>query len=208
MRYQIIFPALVLSLGVLNGCGATRPSKYYQLTVPGDDKTGTDSAPYPVTLLLGPIATSNLYRDDHIVYTSRGQAMGTYEYQRWAEAPCEMIKESLLRELQLSSRYQHVYSLRSGARGDYLLRGQLYDFREISGNGVAARVAFEFELRDSKTGIAVWSHSYLHDEAVIGKDVNSVVAALDRNVQSGLIEIMTALDDYFSAHAQAGSAAH
>ena len=133
MRYQIIFPALVLSLGVLSGCGATRPSKYYQLTVPGDEKTGTDSALYPVTLLLGPIATSNLYRDDHIVYTSRGQAMGTYEYQRWAEPPCEMIKESLLRELQLSSRYQHVYSSRSDVRGDYLLRGRLYDFKEIDG---------------------------------------------------------------------------
>jgi hypothetical protein len=69
-------------------------------------------------------------------------------------------------------------------------------------------VAFEFELRDSKTGMAVWSHSYSHDEAVKGNDVNSVVAALDLNVQSGLIEIFTALDQYFSAHVQAGSGTH
>ena len=38
-----------------------------------------------------------------------------------------------------------------------VLRGHLYDFREISGNGLAARVAFEFELRDSKTGNTVWT---------------------------------------------------
>jgi ABC-type uncharacterized transport system auxiliary subunit len=207
MRYQIIFPALVLSLGVLNGCGATRPSKYYQLTVPGDGKTGTDSALYPVTLLLGPIATSNLYRDDHIVYTSRGQAMGTYEYQRWAEPPCEMIKESLLRELQLSSRYQHVYSSRSDVRGDYLLRGRLYDFKEIDGKVLAARVAFYFELHDNKSGSIVWSRYYSHDEPVDGKDVAAVVAALNRNVLSGLSELREGLDRYFSTHGAVASTA-
>jgi len=49
-----------------------------------------------------------------------------------------MISDVLLRELQVSERYQHVYSLRSDSRGDYVLRGRLYDFREITGNGVAA----------------------------------------------------------------------
>ena len=63
---------------------------------------------------------------------------------------------------------------------------------------LAARVAFEFELDDSKTGMTVWTHYYAHDERVDGKDVTSVVAALNRNVQSGLSEIMGGLDEYFS----------
>ena len=37
----------------------------------------------------------------------------------------------------------------------YLLHGRLYDFREIDGKVLAARVAFEFELDDSKTGTTV-----------------------------------------------------
>ena len=109
MKYKIVFPALVLSIGMLTGCGTARPSKFYQLTVPGESTTGENPPPYPVTLLLGPITTSNLYPDDHIVYTSRGEGMSTYEYHRWAEPPSEMIREVLLRELQVSSRYQHVY---------------------------------------------------------------------------------------------------
>ena len=205
---KAIFPAVMLCLGMLNGCGAARPSKFYQLTVPGDKTPGADPAPYPVTLLLGPITSSHLYRDDHIVYTSNGQAMGTYEYQRWAESPTEMINDVLLRELQLSGHFQHVYSLRSDVRGDYLLRGRLYDFREISESALAARVAFEFELRNFKTGTTVWSHSYSHDEPVNGKDVSAVVAALDRNVQSGLSEVMGGLEQYFSGHTQATAAAH
>jgi ABC-type uncharacterized transport system auxiliary subunit len=199
MKSRNIFPALVLCLGMLSGCGAARPSKFYQLTVPIEKTSGTDPAPHPVTLLLGPITTSHLYRDDHIVYTSNGEAMGTYEYQRWAQPPSEMISDVLLRELQESERYQHIYFLRSDSRGDYTLHGHLYDFREITENGLAARVAFEFELRDSKTRTTVWSHSYSHDEPVNGKSVSAVVAAMDRNVQSGLSEIVGGLDHYFSA---------
>lgn len=202
MKFRTLIPALLLCLGIFNGCGAARPSKFYQLTVASDKTSEADPAPFAVTLLLGPITTSHLYRDDHIVYTSNGEAMGTYEYQRWAEPPSEMIGDVLLRELQKSDRYQHVYSLRSDARGDYVLRGHLYDFREITGNGLAARVAFEFELRNIKTGSAVWSHSYSHDEPVKGKDVSAVVAALDRNVQSGLSELMGGLEQYFSGHTQ------
>src|SRR3984893_54450 len=150
MKHRTIFPALILCLGMLNGCAAARPSKFYQLTIPGDGASGTDPTPYPVTLLLGAITSSNLYRDDHIVYTSSGEAMGTYEYRRWAEPPTEMIDEVVLRELQRSGRYQHIYSRRSDVRGDYVLRGRLYDFREIDESGLSARVAFDFELRDSK----------------------------------------------------------
>ncbi len=207
MKYKIIFPALMLCLGMLSGCGAARPSKFYQLTRPSDKTSGPDPAPFRVTLLLGPITTSHLYRDDHIVYTSNGESMGTYEYQRWAEPPSEMISDVLLRELQESDRYQHVYSLRSDTRGDYVLRGRLYDFREITGNGLAARVAFDFELRDSKTGTTVWNRSYSHDEPVEGKDVSAVVAAMDRNVQNGLGEVLASLEQYFSAHAAFASTA-
>jgi ABC-type uncharacterized transport system auxiliary subunit len=207
MKCRNIFPAVMLCLGMLSGCGAARPSKFYQLTPPSDKTSGADPTPFPITLLLGPITASHLYRDDHIVYTSNGEAMGTYEYQRWAEPPSEMISDVLLRELQESERYQHVYSLRSDSRGDYVLRGSLYDFREITGNGVAARVAFEFELRDSKTGATVWSRSYSHDEPVSGKDVTAVVATLNRNVQSGLSEVLEGLDKYFTAHAAVASTA-
>jgi len=205
MKRKFIFPALMLCLGILNGCGAARPSKYYQLTVPGEGTLGTDPAPYSVTLLLGPITTSNLYRDDHIVYTSEGQAMGIYQYHRWAEPPSELINDVLLRELQLSGHFQHVYSMRSDTRGDYILRGRLYDLREISESALAARVSFEFELRDSKTGATVWSRYYSHDEPVDGKNVKQVVAAMDRNVQSGLREVIGGLEQYFSSHSAVAS---
>ena len=205
MRCKIIFSALMLCLGILDGCGAARPSKFYQLAVPGDTAPGAAPA-YPVTLLLGPIGTSSLYRDDRIVYTSNHEAMGTYQYERWAEPPSEMIREVLFRELRASGRYQEIYSLRSDVHGDYVLRGHLFDLRELDGKVLAARLTFEFELHDSRAGATVWRRYYSHDEPVDGKDVPAVVAALNRNVLSGLREVMGGLDEYFSAHTAGGTA--
>ena len=79
------------------GCGAARPVKYYQLTIPGDMTTQTDANAYPVTLLVGPLMGSHLYRDDRIVYSS-AETMGTYDTQRWASPPTEMLQEVLFRE--------------------------------------------------------------------------------------------------------------
>jgi ABC-type uncharacterized transport system auxiliary subunit len=191
---------LAVCAGVSGGCGAARPSKYYQLTVPADMASATDPTAFSVALLLGPLTSSHLYREDRIVYSSAGQNMGTYEFQRWAEPPTEMVQDVLFRELRASGRYRAVTALRSNAQGDYLLHGRLYDFKEVSGNGIVARVAIEYELREMKTGATVWSHYYAHDEPVSGKDVGAVVAALDRNVQGIVGQVKAGLEQYFSAH--------
>ena len=65
-----------LAAGLLTGCGAARPSKYYQLTIPGDAAPAAERSPYPVTLLLGPLRASHLYREDHIVYSSTWREHG------------------------------------------------------------------------------------------------------------------------------------
>jgi ABC-type uncharacterized transport system auxiliary subunit len=187
-----------LAAGLLSGCGAARPSKYYQLTIPGDAAPAAERSPYPVTLLLGPLRSSHLYREDHIVYSSSGENMGTYEYQQWAEPPTEMLVDVLLRELRASGRYRAVDVLRSNSHGDYILYGRLYDFKEISSSPMMARLTIDLELRETKSGSTVWTHYYSHDEPVSGKDISAVVAALDRNAQRGMGEVKSSLDQYFS----------
>src|SRR5258706_3502683 len=100
-----------------------------------------------------------------------------------------MIQDVIFRSLRASGRYRSVHSLRSSVRGDYLLHGHLYDFKEIAGSSMAARLSLDLELRDTKTGDTVWTHVYNHDESVEGKNVAAVVAALNRNVQRGTNEV-------------------
>jgi ABC-type uncharacterized transport system auxiliary subunit len=197
---QVITVALMLCAGTAAaGCGAARPSKYYQLNTPNEVSSQADPEPLPVILLIGGLTSSHLYREDRIVYSTNGETMGTYEYQRWAEPPTEMIRDMLERELRASGRYRGVTGLRSAARGDYMLRGRLYDFKEVTGSTMIGRVAMEFELRETKTGATVWSHYYAHDEPVSGKDVAAVVAALDRGAQGIVGQVKAAVEQYFSA---------
>ena len=90
-------------------------------------------------------------------------------------------------------------------RRDYILRGRLYDFREISASTLMGRVTFELELRNARSGATVWTYFYTHDEPVAGKDVAAVVAALDHDVQRGIAGFRTSLDQYFSAHPELGT---
>jgi ABC-type uncharacterized transport system auxiliary subunit len=191
---------LALAVVLAAGCGAARPSKYYQLTVPGDSARAANPNPLPITLLIGRLTAPALYREDQIVYASGGENMGTYEYQKWSEPPTEMIAEVMLRQFRASGRYHGVYTLRSDIRGDFLLHGHLYDFKEVEGRPLVGRVTMELELRDIKTGTVVWTHFYTHDEPASGKDVGSVVTALNKNVQQGIAEFRASLDQYFSEH--------
>jgi ABC-type uncharacterized transport system auxiliary subunit len=196
-----LISAVALFCVLFAGCGAARPCSYYQLTPPGSNAADAPPANvYPVTILVGPLTSSHLYREDHIVYASNSENMGVYEYQRWVEPPAEMIQDVIFRSLRAAGRYRSVESLRSSARGDYLLHGHLYDFEEISGSPMSARLTLQLEMRDTKTGQTVWTHLYNHDEPVSGKDVSAVVAALDRNVQRATSEFTASLADYFSAH--------
>ena len=197
---KILGGALTLLIGFLAGCGAGRPSKYYQLTVPPGVASIEKADAVPVTLLLGSLMTSHLYREDRIVYGNGPEQLGTYEFERWAEPPAELIQGVLLRQLRASGRYRAVYYRRSNMKGDFAIRGRLYDFKELSGAQLVARVTLELEMRDFNTGGTVWTHYYTHDEPVSGKDVPALVAALDRNVQRAVTEVVSSLDQYFAAH--------
>ena len=90
----------------------------------------------------------------------------------------------------------------SNSHGDFLIQGNLYDFKEVSGSPLAARVSLDLELREMKTGAILWTHNYAHDEPVNGKDVPAVVAALDQNAQRGMSEAVASLNEYFAAHSK------
>ena len=192
--------AIVLIAGLLSGCASTRPAKYYQLTVPTEAGAIEKADAVPVTLLVGALMTSHLYREDRIVYGNGPEQLGTYEYQRWAEPPTEMIQEILLRQLRATGHYRAVHVRRSNMPGDFAIRGRLYDFKEITGEQMSTRVTLELEMRDVKTGATVWNHYYTHDEPVSGKDVPAIVVALDMNVQRAVKEVVESLDQYFASH--------
>jgi len=200
--------SLFAVIALVAGCGSTRASHYYQLGALKENPRPEAAEPqYPVTLLVTPFRSSHLYREDRIVFGSASEQMGLYQYERWTEPPSEMLHEILVRRLRASGRYKEVYSLRSSSRGELILRGYLYDMKEmVTSAGLVGRVTFEAELTDSKSRNTLWTHSYTHDEPVASKDVAALVAALNRNVQAGVADLTTSLEQYFAAHPPASAA--
>jgi ABC-type uncharacterized transport system auxiliary subunit len=178
------------------GCGAAKPSKYYALDLPGTRPAGGNT--YPVSLLVGRISAPHLYRNDRLVYRTGDTQIGTYEYHRWAEPPSEMVEAILLRMLRASGKFATVQRQASNTQGDYIVRGRLHQFEEVAGTSLQARVTFELELYDQKTGTTAWTHFYSQDEPVTGKGVPDVVQALNRNIQRGLTEATDSLDRFFA----------
>src|ERR1700690_3777943 len=99
---RILLIAVVLTLPVIaqSGCGAARPSKYYQLNAPAPAATSPD--PLPISLLVGRISSSRLFHDDRLIYETSPLEMGMYEYHRWAEPPADMVQGMLVQTLRAS----------------------------------------------------------------------------------------------------------
>jgi ABC-type uncharacterized transport system auxiliary subunit len=191
----------------LCGCGASRPVKYYVLDV--NAPPAASSQPLPVTLLVGRIVTTQLYRADRLVYGSGPVMLGTYEYERWAESPADMIQDSLITSLRASGQYRSVSRMGSSMRADYIVRGHLFSLYEVDNKpGLAARFSMQLDLFDPKNGMTVWSDNYSHDEPVSGKKVADVVEGLDKAVRGGIQQLTTNMGAYISGHLPAQGASH
>jgi ABC-type uncharacterized transport system auxiliary subunit len=197
---------VVVLAGISASCGASRPIKYYVLDV-SPAPAISPSAQFPITLLIGRVTASHLYRDDRLVYGAGPVELGTYEYQRWAESPADMVQDILISSLRSAKQYRSVSRIESNFRGDYILRGHLYSFYEVDKPELAARFSVQLDLFDPKSGTTVWTDSYSHDEPVTGKTVGDVVEALDRNVRAGMQQFTANLAQYFSTHPEQPRAA-
>jgi ABC-type uncharacterized transport system auxiliary subunit len=187
-----------LLLFVIAGCGASRPVKYYQLTYP--PVASATQKPLDVTLLVRTFDSTALYKETRIIYAVSPTQVGAYDTHRWIAPPVELLQSALLRGLRSSGEFRSVMTVRGEGGGEYALNGYIYEFGEVDGADIVARLNYLVRLRDRKTGEVVWTHNYNHDEPAAEKSVPAVVIAMDKNVQRSVQEVNTALADYFQAN--------
>ena len=186
-------------------CGAPRPVKYYVIDIPPAPAPAS-ATPLPISLLVGRFTASHLYRDDRLVYGSGQVQLGTYEYDRWAEAPADMVQDALIRVLRNSGQYAAVSRVAASVRGNYILRGHLLQMYGVDQPALVARFSLHLELYDPTTRSIPWSETYTHDEPVPDKTVPSIVLAMDKNVNAGLQQLSASLSQYFASHPPAPAA--
>jgi ABC-type uncharacterized transport system auxiliary subunit len=197
-RLQLI-AILTVVASFVAACGAPRPVKYYVIDVP-PAPTQASATPLPVSLLVGRLTASHLYQDDRLVYGSGQVQLGTYEYDRWAENPADMVRDALIMTLRNSGQYAAVSRVAASVRGNYVLRGHLLQMYGVDQPALVARFSLQLELYDPANRAIVWSQVYTHDEPVADKTVPSIVLAMDKNVNAGMQQLTASLGQYFVAH--------
>jgi ABC-type uncharacterized transport system auxiliary subunit len=190
---------LLAATGILSACGASRPVKYYVLDV--EPLPAGHGPQFPISLIVGRITTNELYRADRLVYGWGAVQLGTYEYERWAAPPADMVQTILIAALRSTGQYRSVSRAASSLRGgDYIVRGRLLYLYEEDRPAMEARFSLQLELFDPKAGMTLWSDSYSHDQPIEGKKIPDVVEALDKNVRAGMQQLTENLSQYFAAH--------
>jgi len=196
---RIIQPGL-LALAVLGlaGCGSPKPIKYYAIQVP--TAPASTSSTYAIDLVVGRMTGPALLESAPIVYRTGSNPKGTYQYHRWEDAPVDIVPDKLVRLLRSTGEYRSV--VRTGVVSDapYVIRGHLLQFEEVDGESIAGQVTMEFELYDRRAGKLLWTHFYSQTEPAEGKEITSVVQAIDRNLERGLKEVVAGLGQYFAAN--------
>jgi len=203
MRRTLLAVAVLILTGFYASCGAAPPVKYYTLAVPPAPANDVSSQ-FPITLLVGRLDASMLYRTDRIAYGSGPVELGLYQNHRWASTPVDMVQDSLISTLRATGQYRSVNRLSSSIRGDYIIRGHLYSLYGVD-QPLVGRFSVQIELFDPKSRSILWSGVYSHDEPVNGKTVGDVIQALNANVNEGLHQLATELGQYFAAHPPAAS---
>ena len=188
---------LIALAGLLGGsCAGTRPVHYYTLapaSVPANQ-----AKPDGLTILVGLIATPEYLQDARIRYRAGANETGSYEYHRWTERPGAMVRDSLVRALRASGKYQRVLESSSSAMGDYLVRGKLFEFGEVDNPAIGTKISLHLELIDKKTNRSVWDRVAEREEPAGGKNIKDVVESMDRNLQHVVSEAAAEIDRFLA----------
>lgn len=199
-RHKCITGLAILLALIEAGCGAPRAVKYYTLDTTPAPVTST-SAQFPISLLVGRVMSSQLYRDDRIVYGSGQVQLGLYDYDRWSEPPTDLIQTALIASLRATGQYRSISRVASSVKGDYILRSRLISMYGVDLPVLSSRLVLQLELYDPVNHAVVWSQAYSHDEPVQGdKTVANIVIAMDANVKACLQQTTASLSQYFTAN--------
>ena len=199
---RIYQAALIFLIAAFSaGCGGSRPVKYYVIDI-GQPPVNSAAPQIPVRLLVSRVTASSLYREDRLVYGTGSVQLGTYEYDRWATIPTDMLQDMVVSALRSTGSYRSVSPIASNLRGDFIVRGHLYALDEVDKPVLSARFSFQLELFDPKAGTTIWSGTYTHDEPVTVKKakVSDVVEALNTQVRTGLTQLTSDMGQYLASH--------
>jgi ABC-type uncharacterized transport system auxiliary subunit len=181
---------VLIALGLLAGCGSIRSpqTQYYKLDLPTTPAPAGPSA--PVSLRIEPFRTTDMLRQDQIVYRPSPVEVGFYQYHRWAEPPNDTVTKAVADQLTRRKVFQTVEISEGGEKTDYVLRGSIDRLQEVDYPGaVRVQVSISAELEDPVRQQIIWSGAMSSECPVAKGDVQAVVAAMSQASEQSIARL-------------------
>ena len=116
------------------------PAPVFEKQVPIDD-----------ALRVERFTIASAYNNQNIIFRRDNYILDSFNYNRWAVNPADMVGDNLLRDMQQSGLFRAVFSRYALDEGRYILQGGVEEFfLRIDKTGHAAVVSLEITLKDIK----------------------------------------------------------
>lgn len=188
-----ITTALAITLTLLPGllgCGRVRYPAYYTLNLPAPpDPPAPDSV--RTSIAVREFQAPSYLRQGPIVYRSRPEQIGFYEYHRWATDPRTLVSSAVVDQLRASGRFAMVSMYNGRPDHDYLFSGKLEKLEEVDDQtGVKVEVAISAQITRAKTGATVWSNAVSEVAMVSQRTVPGVVCQMNRSMEVAINRLL------------------
>lgn len=193
-KYWKAFLVTVAVSFLLTGCmGKVKYPAYYRLSLapPVDPPAKTDA---PASIAVREFRAPAYLREGPIVYLTSPEAMGFYEYHRWAVDPRQTITQAIVEYLRASGNFKLVKIYDGRNDVDYVLSGRLEKLNEVDyEGGVQVEVALSAQVTDIHSGNTIWANSAAEKGKVEGRKVSSVVAQMSNLTDRSIEELLKSL---------------
>lgn len=163
---------LLISLCVMGCAGTGKPPLHiesYLIDYPSPvfDK----QSPVNDTIGIDRFRAACAYNSRNMIFRREDRTVDSFNYNRWAVNPADMVGDMLLRDMQQSGLFRAVFSRYALEEGRYILQGGVEEFfLRMDKNGRRAVVSLEMTLKDIKqkeaTRRILFQRKYREEEAL------------------------------------------
>jgi uncharacterized lipoprotein YmbA len=188
-----------------SGCsGAVKYPHYYTLSLAPETKAAEGATGEPITIAVQRFYTPTYIRQGRIAFRESPEAVGFYEYHRWAADPGGSVTGAMIEGLRSGNRIAVEEPAYSNERSDYVLSGGIKRLEEIDfDGGVKVEATLFAELRDGRTGVPVWSGQATQRESVDRHDIGEVVKQMNVALQSSVDQLLEEVERHVAPREQA-----
>jgi ABC-type uncharacterized transport system auxiliary subunit len=103
------------------------------------------------TVRINRFTIATAYNNHNMIFRQDNYSLDSFNYNRWAVNPADMVADNLLRDLQDSGYFRAAFSRYAVDEGRYILQGGIEEFYlRTDKSGRAAVLSLEITLKDLK----------------------------------------------------------